>query len=317
MVLHIQRSVPSPKYPQGHGCVAIFPLTVKSVSKPLPRLYPPELDTIGDHIRTKRLDLGLRQKDLESIVGACQATIKNWEKNHTEPRPHHFPLICNFLKYCPLIEKPAEHFGHQLRNYRIFNSGKSIFDLALNIGIGEGTLSEIEQTNTIRHAHVLNSINRFLKAINWQILNGTKAEFIPTRVECKKPPKFHAPVDLPETLGEHLALKRKQLKLTQADVMARVGVISACAYRSWELYGVSPHIKFYPKIMDFLGYCPIQYSRSEGHQLKLMREHKGLSYRQVDKLLKFSKGRTYRAETSSSLNPDVAITLRKFYSAEM
>jgi len=300
-----------------HGCVAFSPPTIKSVNKPLSRLYPPKLDAIGDHLRTKRLDLGLRQKDLEGIVGACQATIKNWEKNYTEPRPHHFPLICDFLTYCPLAEKPAEHFGHQLRNYRIFNSGQNIFGLATEIGIDEGTLSEIEQTSTIRHTHVLNSINKFLKIIDWQIPNGTKAEFIPTRVKCKKSPKFHAAIDLPETLGDHIALKRKQLKLTQAQAMAKIGVVSTCAYRSWELYKVSPQVKYYPKIMEFLGYCPIQYSQSKGHRLKLAREHVGLSYRQVDRLLKLSKGCTYRAETSCYLNLEIAITLREFYRARI
>ena len=216
-----------------------------------------------------------------------------------------------------MIEKSVEHFGHQLRNYRIFTSGKSILDLATEIGIDEGTLNEIEQTNMIQHTHVLNSINRFLNTIDWQIPNDTKAEFIPARVKCKKPPKFHAVIDLPETLGEHIALKRKQLKLTQSEVMARIGVISPCAYRSWESYGVSPHIKFYPQIMEFLGYCPIQYSQSEGHRLKLAREHVGLSYREVDRLLKLSKGCTYRTETGSYLNPEVAIILREFYRARI
>jgi len=73
----------------------------------------------------------------------------SWEKNYTDPSPHHIPLICNFLKYCPLIENPVEHFGHQLGNYRVFTSGKSIFDLATEIEIDEGTLNEIEQSNVI------------------------------------------------------------------------------------------------------------------------------------------------------------------------
>jgi len=100
--------------------------------------------------------------------------------------------------------------------------------------------------------------------------------------------------------------------------MEKIGVVSASAYRSWERYGISPQIKYYPKIMQFLGYCPIQYCQSEAHRLKLMREHIGLPYRQVDKLLKLSKGCTYRAETVSHINPYVcvAITLWDFYRSE-
>ena len=310
---HWQRSVLSPRYPHGHGCVALFSSVKKQVNKPLPRLYPEKLETIGDHLRTKRLDLKLRQKDLVDSLQACHATIKNWEKNYTEPRPHHIPLICGFLNYCPLIENPMKHFGHQLRNYRIFIAGKSIFDLATEIEIDEVTLSEIEQSNVIRHIHVLNSINRFLKSVNWHIANNTKPEFVPTKVKCKSIPKFHAPAELPETLGEHIALKRKQLKLTQAEVMKKIGVVSACAYRSWERYGVSPHVKFYPKIMEFLTYCPIQYCESEGQRLKLIREHVGLSYRQVDEKLNLSKGCTYRVESSNLAPLDLRKKLLCFY----
>lgn len=164
---------------------------------------------------------------------------------------------------------------------------------------------------------MLNSIKGFLEAIDWQISKKENSKFIPARTKCKSPPKFHTPISFPETLGEHIALKRKQLKLTQAEVMVKIGVISASAYRSWERYGVSPKIKYYPKIMEFLGYCPVHYCQSEGHLLKLMREHIGLSYRQVDSLLNLSKGCTYRAETSDYLNPEVAITLKKFYSAKI
>lgn len=291
----------------------LFPLTVVTVKKPIFGLYPKQCLTIGDHLRTKRLDLKLRQKDLVVRLDACHATIMNWEKNYTQPRAHHIPLICSFLSYCPLAKTPVEHFGHQLRNYRIFTTGKTIFELATDIGIDEGTLNEIEQSNIIRYTHVLNAINRFLELVGWYIPSGTKPEFAPIRVKCKSNPKFHIPSGLPETLGEHLALKRKQLKLTQVEVMARIGVVSACAYRSWERYRVNPHIKYYPKIMNFLGYCPVQYSESSGHKLKLIREHNGLSYRQVDSLLELSTGCTYRAESSGYINRDIEEKLLKFY----
>jgi len=285
----------------------------KSVNKPLPRLYPEKLETIGDHFRTKRLDLKLRQKDLIGQLQACQATIKNWEKNYTEPQPHHIPLICDFLGYYPLTEKPVKHFGHQLRNYRVFTAGKSIFDLAMQIGIAETTLCEIEKENTIRYTSVLNSLEQFLKKINWQIEDNAKSEFVPRRSKCIQNPKFNASLSLPETLGEHVALRRKQLKLTQKQAMKRIGIISLCAYRSWEKHGVSPQIKYYPKIMEFLGYCPIQYSQSTGHKLKLMREHCGLSYREVDEILKLAKGCTYRAESKNYSPRDLGQRLNFFY----
>lgn len=99
--------------------------------------------------------------------------------------------------------------------------------------------------------------------------------------------------------------------------MAKIGVVSVSAFRSWEKYGKQPQIKYYPKIMQFLGYCPVQYPMTAGQKLKLFREHLGLSYRQVDNLLELSKGCTYRAESNNCLYSDSAERLHEFYSSVM
>lgn len=39
--------------------------------KPLPHAYPAESKTLGDHLRKKRLDLGLFQKDVARILGVA------------------------------------------------------------------------------------------------------------------------------------------------------------------------------------------------------------------------------------------------------
>lgn len=146
-----------------HGCVALFSSATKSVTKPLPRHYPQKLETIGDHLRTKRLDSKLGQKDLESTLGVCQATILLWEKNKVEPQAQSKSKINNYLGYCLLPKKPAQHFGHQLQLFRTNTIGKTIFELATDIGIDEATLTEIEYTNTIRYTSVQNSVRSFLK----------------------------------------------------------------------------------------------------------------------------------------------------------
>ena len=37
--------------------------------------YPPELNTLGDHVRAARLDRGLFQKDVAKLVGVCTNTV--------------------------------------------------------------------------------------------------------------------------------------------------------------------------------------------------------------------------------------------------
>jgi transcriptional regulator with XRE-family HTH domain len=65
--------------------------------RPKSSKYPCQISTLGDHIRSLRLDLGLYQKDVASQIDV--ATIILWESNATEPQIHHFPKIRDFLGY--------------------------------------------------------------------------------------------------------------------------------------------------------------------------------------------------------------------------
>jgi len=74
--------------------------------------------TIGEHIRKRRLDLGLFQQDVAEIIGVCEATIWGWE-NGREPELRHVPKIIEFLGYVP-FECPDDPIG-RLRYFRLVN----------------------------------------------------------------------------------------------------------------------------------------------------------------------------------------------------
>jgi len=69
--------------------------------KPKARSYPKEVVTVGDAIRARRLDLGLLQKDVATIIGCDKMSIVNWEKNHTCPRANHMVGVVKFLGFDP------------------------------------------------------------------------------------------------------------------------------------------------------------------------------------------------------------------------
>ena len=69
--------------------------------KRVPEAYPKELKTIGDHIRKRRLDLHLYQKDVAKIIGVSECTIWNWEKGRSNPTSRHIQKIIDFLEYIP------------------------------------------------------------------------------------------------------------------------------------------------------------------------------------------------------------------------
>ena len=69
--------------------------------KPLDRAYPTELRTIGDHVRKRRLDLGLLQREAALRIGVDKTTVFNWEAGRTTPSLRARPAVITFLRYDP------------------------------------------------------------------------------------------------------------------------------------------------------------------------------------------------------------------------
>ena len=67
--------------------------------KPRSKSYPQNVLSIGDAIRARRLDLGLRQKDIARILGCDKDTITNWENGHRSPTISHTAKIVELLGY--------------------------------------------------------------------------------------------------------------------------------------------------------------------------------------------------------------------------
>jgi transcriptional regulator with XRE-family HTH domain len=87
--------------------------------KPQSPDYPGELKTLGDHLRKKRLDLKLLQRDIAQRLGVDETTIYNWEKNRSTPSLRFIPKIINFLGYVPF--KCQESPIDKLRFYKLIN----------------------------------------------------------------------------------------------------------------------------------------------------------------------------------------------------
>ena len=92
----------------------MLPSLVFVAPKPIVGM-PKELITLGDHIKKKRLEYNLFQKDVGKIIGTDNFTIVNWEKNNTQNIPaKYYPRIMEFLTYCPLEKPPAIDLVNQI-----------------------------------------------------------------------------------------------------------------------------------------------------------------------------------------------------------
>ena len=76
-----------------------FSIEIPLEKLPLPG-YPTNPVTIGDHIRKRRMDLGLLQREVAEIIGVTESSVWNWE-HRVEPEQHYNPKIIKFLGYIP------------------------------------------------------------------------------------------------------------------------------------------------------------------------------------------------------------------------
>jgi len=89
----------------------------------------------------------------------------------------------------------------------------------------------------------------------------------------------------PVTIGEHIKKKRMELRLLQSDV-ARIFKVSPDCITNWENNRSIPQINYYPRIIDFLGYCPFEFDETTlSGRLKAYRWRNGLSYKRLGKIL--------------------------------
>jgi transcriptional regulator with XRE-family HTH domain len=103
--------------------------------------YPEEPSTIGEHLRKRRLDLGLRQKDAARAIGANFKTYENWEQEKYEPEVRFWPGMIRFLGYDPSPEPKT--LGERIQATR-YRQGISQRELARRLGIDPSTITAWE-----------------------------------------------------------------------------------------------------------------------------------------------------------------------------
>jgi transcriptional regulator with XRE-family HTH domain len=128
--------------------------------KPKDSAYPTSLRTLGDHLRAKRLDLGLTQEQLGRQLRVEKMTVNNWETNRKEPAIRLVPNIIPFLGYLPL--PTGSSLPERLRAHRLtlFLSFKR---LAKRLGVDESSLMSWESGRRFPSIRCLHILENFLR----------------------------------------------------------------------------------------------------------------------------------------------------------
>ncbi|MDR3402026.1 MAG: helix-turn-helix transcriptional regulator [Chthoniobacter sp.] len=104
--------------------------------------YPTSPKTVGEMIRKRRLDLGLRQIDIAKMIGCDEMTIVNWEKGYRTPRVKHMTGVIEFLGYNPL--QGGDTMAQRLLNHRK-SLGITQKEFARQIAVDPSTLARWER----------------------------------------------------------------------------------------------------------------------------------------------------------------------------
>ena len=128
--------------------------------KPMPISYPESPVSIGDHIRKKRMELKLLQKDVARICGVSEDCITNWEKNRNTPQIQYYPRISNFLGYLP-FDVDLTTLSGKLKAHRNIN-GLSHKQLGKIVGVDGATVCSWELEENKPHKAILAKLDMML-----------------------------------------------------------------------------------------------------------------------------------------------------------
>jgi site-specific DNA recombinase len=99
---------------------------------PAPIRIPAKPETVGDHIRVRRLGLKLLQREVAQRLGVKETSIYTWESNSGQPSHEYMPAIIKFLGYNPL--PPAKNWADRLvRGRTTLGLSQKVFARKLNV----------------------------------------------------------------------------------------------------------------------------------------------------------------------------------------
>ncbi len=135
-----------------------------------PTIIPQNPQTWGEHIKKRRLELGLFQARVAKIIGVNESTITNWEKEHTKPMLWTIPKITEFLGYEQNLI-PTLTSGQKIKAYRHIR-GISQKELACQLGDDQTTLGRWERDKYVPKGKLKRKLENFYQELSSMNVNN-------------------------------------------------------------------------------------------------------------------------------------------------
>jgi len=128
---------------------------------------------LGDHIRKRRLDLGLLRKQVAAQIGVDKTTVYNWERNATHPPPRSMAVIVALLGYDPY--PPPKSFSERLVRARNL-LGLTQKAMARRLGVDPTTLARWERGESGPSRQLLTIVRAFLNSHQLGFINSWRIQ---------------------------------------------------------------------------------------------------------------------------------------------
>ena len=147
--------------PTLQGCVAFLPVgALIHLKANKPKSYLDSPTTLREHLLRERTIRGLHQDEAAKVIGVCEATYLNWEKDKRQPAAHHWPAVIQYLRYDPHSEPKT--LGERMAAKRRA-MGWSMYEAGRTVDIDEGTWQNIEKGAQAPLHRVRNAIESLLR----------------------------------------------------------------------------------------------------------------------------------------------------------
>jgi transcriptional regulator with XRE-family HTH domain len=103
---------------------------------------PDECDTLGGHLRNRRLRINESQGCVAQKLCVETDTITNWELNRNEPHVHYVHHFSDYLRYNPLYDLAGTSLGKRIQQ-QLLVKGLTQREFANKFNVDPATISRI------------------------------------------------------------------------------------------------------------------------------------------------------------------------------
>ena len=126
----------------------ILPLNLKS-AKPKSSQHPKQIITVGDELRSVRLERGLTQQQVAKMIDVNRNFVYEVELGHYTNTIYALHKLYFFLGYIPTTLRITSGLRGKLLEHRIIN-GYTYNDVAQKIGLDKSTIARFERGENIK-----------------------------------------------------------------------------------------------------------------------------------------------------------------------